>query len=126
MTEIQHDLLIGYLDALIVLPYNHPKAEAAKEHVLELFDSMQDGTNAGRPMQPADFRVNYLIRCRAALDNCEDDCKKRLIKDFSQVYYYFAAGEKLPIYMRYMAMFDIFISLNNHVRGGDFNAEPTS
>lgn len=119
MTEIQHALLIGYLDALMVLPYDHPKAEAAKERVIELFDSMQDGADAGRPMQPATFRNAYLARCRAALDNCSADCKRRLMTDFSKVSYYFAAGEGLPIYMRYLRAYDVMTELLDYVKGGD-------
>lgn len=109
MTETQRDILIGYLDSLSVQPNDHPKAEDLKAKVLNLFDSMQ----------PATFRAAYLSQCRAALDNCSEECKRRLIADFSKVYYYFAAGEGLPIYMRYLRMFDVMTELLDYVKGGE-------
>lgn len=119
MTETQRDLLIGYLDSINYLPHLDPRAEDLKAKVLNLFDSMQDGADAGRPMQPATFRAAYLSQCRAALDNFSDECKRRLITDFSKVYYYFAAGDGLPIYMRYLSMFDVMTVLLDYVKGGD-------
>ena len=121
MTETQRDLLIGYLEGINYFPHLDPRAEDLKAEVLKLFDSMQDGTDAGRPMQDGPFRNAYLARCRAALDNCSDGCKRRLITDFSKVSYYFAAGEGLPIYMRYLRSFDVMTELLDYVKGGDSN-----
>lgn len=121
MTETQRDLLIGYLDIINSFPHLDPRAEDLKANVLKLFDSMQDGADAGWPMQDGPFRNAYLARCRAALDNCSADSKRRLITDFSKVSYYFAAGEGLPIYLRYLRSFDVMTELLDYVKGGDSN-----
>lgn len=121
MTETQRDLLIGYLDSINSLPRLDPRAEDLKDRVLKLFDSMQDGADAGWPMQDGPFRNAYLARCRAALDNSSADCKRRLMVDFAKVSYYFAAGEGLPIYMRYLRAYDVMTELLDYMTGGDSN-----